>query len=110
MYRDKDRQREANKLAQARFKAKNRDLSNLGQKQGLENAPESNMSVVLGNTLPVIPLKVIPKSNTLTIDQIVKLTLAEAKAILKGWAQGNGNTYQQVLGNLATDYDIIKGV
>lgn len=116
MYKDKDKQKESARLAQQRFKAKKQGIVEKQVIPAEKNAPESNIGRVLGNTLPVIPCEntqkviplVIPESNTLTIEQIIKLTLAEAKAMLRNWAQGKGNAYQFRLGNLAIDYDIVK--
>lgn len=42
------------------------------------------------------------------IDEIVRMPLAQAKVILREWAEDKGTTYQSVLGNLAIDYDIVK--
>ena len=112
MYQNKTRQREANKLAQARFKAKKQGIVNNQVIPAEINAPQSNIGVVLGNTLPVIPSEVIPlvipDSNTLTIDDIIKMPLAQAKALLRSWATGTGSAYQSVLGNLAIDYDVVN--
>jgi len=116
MYQDKDRQREANKKAQARFKAKKQGIAENQVIPAKKNAPELNMINELGNTRPVIPPKVIPEipcevipSNTLTIDQIIAMPLAQAKALLASWAQDKGTIYQAKLGWLARQYDHLKG-
>ncbi len=112
MYKDKQKQKEANRLAKARFDAKNKDSAVLAQKQGLKNSVESSALNINSNTLPVIPSKVIPgntlNSNTLTLDQIIAIPAIEAKQILRGWAQDKSNGYQYRLGNLALQYDVIK--
>ena len=69
MYKDKNKQREAVKLAVRRFRAKNNDSALSAQKQGLKKARGSLVSPEVGNTHPVIPSKcntpdVIPCGDT----------------------------------------------
>lgn len=65
MYKDKAKQRQANREAQARFKAKKADSEILAQNRALQNARGCSVLDNLSNTRPVIPQKVIPGSNTL---------------------------------------------
>ncbi len=57
MYKDKDRQREAVKLANRRYRAKNKVSAISGQKQGLINARGSIVRPEQRDTLVVIPSK-----------------------------------------------------
>lgn len=44
----------------------------------------------------------------LTIDDIIKMPLEQAKAMLRSWATGAGTVKQYLLGNLAIEYDVTK--
>lgn len=113
MYKDKELQKESNRIANQRYRDKKAGIT---QKPVIE--PKNSIQDEPGQVIPVIPdtndtlnrdTRVIPDViPCLTIEQIIKLTAAQAKAILKGWALGNGSIYQSVLGNLALEYDKIK--
>ena len=60
MYKDKEKQREANRLRQQRYKAKNNDSAVLAQKQVLEKASGLIVSPETGNAYSNAPLKVTP--------------------------------------------------
>lgn len=60
MYKDKEKQREANRLAQARFKAKNAGITENPIIEPKNNAVNASGLTMSGNTQPVIP-SVIPK-------------------------------------------------
>ena len=57
MYKDKDKQREANRLANRRYRAKNKENVILDKKQGLENTPERPVTEELRDIHAVIPSK-----------------------------------------------------
>ena len=59
-YKDKDKQKEANRARQRRYRAKNKVSALLGQKEGLKNAPELTESDEVRNALPVTPQNVTP--------------------------------------------------
>ena len=63
MYKDKEAQKEANRLASQRRRAKNRDSAILPEKQRLENAPGLTRMDDASHTHSVIPCE----SHTLTV-------------------------------------------
>lgn len=68
-YKDKDRQKQAVKDATRRYRAKRADSVLSSRKQGLGNAPESPVVDEVCDTHPVIPPKVIPKAQGMTVTQ-----------------------------------------
>jgi hypothetical protein len=78
MYKDKDKQREANKEAAKRYRQR---------KQGMTQGVMSQ-----GMTQP------------LTMADVKALTPAQAKAVLQDWAAGKDTDYQDSLGRLARCY------
>ncbi len=81
-YKDKDKQREAQRERTRRYRAKQKGVTSEGV------TPE-------GATGLVIPT---------TIEQVKALTPDQAKAILNSWAEGKGTEYQRRLGLLAQCY------
>ena len=67
MYKDKEKQKEANRLRQQRFKAKKAQRPESGQKQGIGNVPVTPTINEQSNALPITPSgnasKVTPKDN-----------------------------------------------
>lgn len=83
MYKDKDKQREANKVASRRYR----------DKQG--------MTQVGANVIPAV----IPNTKVF----IKNLTGAEAKAILDEWVDGESTRHQQHLAILGRHYAYTAG-
>ena len=71
MYKDKDKQREAIKEATRRYRAKKGDSALSGQKDSPQNARGLPVIDEVGDTQPVIPLKVIPKQDVTLVMTMV---------------------------------------
>ena len=87
MYKDKDKQRQANKEAARRHRAK-----------GMTDE---------GSTKPSVIPKTI-KDCTGQVHQIDYEGRRKTYAVLKAWAEGKGTQAQCVLGRLAMTYNVIK--
>jgi hypothetical protein len=116
MYKDKSKQKEANRKANQRLRDK---------KAGIEQKPDiaeiKTIQDEAGCVIPVIPDAVIPPKrdtgvileshtltndyiNSLTIEQIIAMPHSQAVQILEHWRAGKGNGYQARLGATAYFY------
>ena len=118
MYKDKEKQRQANKAWAAKNRAKADNIK-------IDSAQDGS-----GSIKDVVPIAVVPSKDTTnvvparsthdpvrsyyiddmpkTIEEMIVMTDTDAKAILKNWAMGNGSQKQQRLGMLSMLYDTIK--
>ena len=116
-YKDKDKQREANKRAKERWKAKRADIA-VREALGIpvegipvEGIPAQGIpSITQGSTKGITykPRTVTPTPGTLNRQEIAvyvkALTAEQAQAILDGWADGQGTGYQQDLAKTGRAY------
>ena len=93
MYKDKDKQKEANRRAQARFKAKGITEQGItGQKCDDKVIPSETVTDACGNVHP--------------IDFEARRKVWK---LLESWEAGKGTPYQRRLGVLCQQYDVLKG-
>lgn len=86
-YKDKDRQKQANKEASRRYRESKQGMTNQGIAEGMTQATT-----------------VIPDTTGFTMADVKALTAAQCKAILNSWLAGNGSAYQRNLALLGRAY------